>query len=101
MSRTLPYVGINNDKHGGMTTVGNIIRDAWVFGLLPEDETCEGWSYDRIETLYDQVSQAWAPYGHLVSQLPAELRERHQRIYDEAMQRARASGWDPELGEND
>jgi hypothetical protein len=84
-----------------MTSVGNVIRDAWVFGLLPETETCEGWSHDRIESLYDQVSRAWEPYGHRVSALPEDLRERHARIYDEAVRKARAAGWNPELGEDD
>lgn len=101
MSREQNYVGIHNDKYGGMTTIGNIIRDAWVFGILEPEESCEGWNYDRMEALYDKVSKAWEPYGHLVSQLPPELRERHQQIYEQAMQRARELGWDPELGEND
>lgn len=101
MSRNAPYVGIHNDRHGGMTSVGNIIRDAWMFGLLPEEEGCEGWSYDRVEQLYDRVSKAWEPYGHLVSRLPPDLRERHQRIYQQAVQTARAQGWDPELGDDD
>jgi hypothetical protein len=26
-----------------MTTTGKIIRDAWVFELLPATETCKGW----------------------------------------------------------
>ena len=101
MNRNASYTGIDNDRHGGMTSVGNILRDAWMFGLLPEEERCEGWSYDRMEQLYDRVSRAWEPYGHLVSQLPPELRERHQRIYDQAVQHARAVGWDPELGDDD
>lgn len=101
MSRTLPYQGIHDDKYGGMTTIGTIIRDAWVFGLLPEEEDCKGWSYDRIEIIYDQVSKAWEPYGHLVSRLPPELQERHKRIFDAAMVRARELGWNPELAEND
>ena len=80
-----------------MTTVGTIIRDAWVFGILPEDETCEGWTFDRIEVIYDKVTEAWKPYGHLASRLPAELRQRHARIFGNAMQEARAAGWNPEL----
>jgi len=101
MGRQQNYVGLHNDRNGGMTSVGNVIRDAWVFGLLPEGEGCEGWSYDRIEKLYDEVSRAWAPYGHRVSALPPNLRERHTRIYDEAVRTARAAGWDPELGDED
>lgn len=95
------YPGIHNDRFGGMTDIGRIIRDAWVFGLLPETETCEGWDYGRIESLYDRVHTAWAPYGHLASRLPPELRARHERIYAAALQRARELGWSPELGEDD
>ena len=62
---TRSYAGIHNEEFGGLNSTGNIIRDAWVFGFLAETETCEGWSYDRIQEIYDQVSQAWQPYGHL------------------------------------
>ena len=84
-----------------MNPTGNIIRDAWVFGIIPESETCAGWTVQGIDALYDKVTKAWEPYGHLVSRLPEELRERHQRIYDAAVANARESGWDPELGEDD
>jgi hypothetical protein len=50
------YIGIDDD---GLSPTATIVRDAWVFGLLP--------------------------------------RERHQRIYDEAIRRARQQGWNPEL----
>ncbi|MCF1183857.1 hypothetical protein L0E83_10480 [Marichromatium gracile] len=95
------YAGIHNELQGGMTPTANIIRDAWVFGLIPEEETCEGWTVQGIDDLYDKVSAAWAPYGHLVSNLPAELRERHARIYEAAVSRARAAGWDPDRLEED
>lgn len=95
------YPGIHNDNYGGMTDAGRIIRDAWVFGLLPESETCEGWDYGRLERLYDQVYAAWEPYGHLVSNLPDELRERHRRIHDEAFERAREQGWSPAMDDED
>ena len=96
MNREKTYIGIDKDEYGGMSPTGNIIRDAWVFGILPEEETCEGWSIGRIEGLYDKVTAAWAPHGHLVSNLPPELKARHQRIYDEAIKRARAQGWSPD-----
>ncbi len=89
------YVGIHQDTWGGMTPTGNIIRDAWLFGILDESEDCRGWTPRQLQELYDKVHQAWAPYGHLVSNLPPELQERHRRIYDEAVRRARALGWDP------
>jgi hypothetical protein len=95
------YPGIDEDKFAGMTDVGHIIRDAWVFEIIAEEETCAGWDLGRLEQLYEQVHQAWAPYGHLVSRLPPELRARHDRIYSEALQRAKALGWTAELGEDD
>lgn len=91
------YVGIQHDQQGGMTAIGKIIRDAQVFGLLPETETCEGWVIARIEALMQQVNAEWDKYGCLVSQLPDPLRERHQRIHGDAMQRAKASGWTGEI----
>lgn len=91
------YIGLDQDDYGGMNTTGNIIRDAWVFGILPEGETCAGWSLDRIQELYDQVSAAWQPYGHLASNLPPPLRERHAAIYAAAVKRARELGWSAEL----
>jgi len=96
-----PYMGIDEDYFGGMTPTGTLIRDAWVFGLLPETETCQGWTYDRMELLYDQVHQAWQPYGHLVSRLPPELRERHTRIFEGAIARARAQGWEAGIEEDE
>jgi hypothetical protein len=94
------YVGIWNDGHVGMTPTGIIIRDAWVFGLLPEEEDCAGWTPGQMDRLYDEVSRAWEPYGHMVSNLPDDLRERHARIYGEAMRRAQESGWTPPMEED-
>lgn len=91
------YVGIQEDDYGGMSPAGTIIRDAWVFGLLPEQETCAGWSPAQMQQLYDRVHTAWGPYGHLVSKLPPDLAERHQRLHDAAISRARALGWSPML----
>ncbi|NCA87900.1 MAG: hypothetical protein EOM92_03000 [Gammaproteobacteria bacterium] len=95
------YQGIHADRFGGMTPTGNIIRDAWVFGIIPEEQDCAGWLVAGIEDLYDKVSAAWQPYGHLPSRLPPELRERHDRIHAAAIARARQLGWDPELGDED
>jgi hypothetical protein len=36
------------------------------------------------------------PYAHLPSRLPADLLERHRRIYSAAVKNARESGWDPD-----
>ena len=97
MKKPEKYVGIDKDIHGGMTTIGKMIRDAWVFGLLDENETCEGWNLPRIDALLQQVNAEWDKYGCLVSNLPPELFERHQQIYGEAMKKAQAAGWSGEL----
>lgn len=95
------YAGIDKDPEGAMNPTGNIIRDAWLFGLLPEAETCEGWTTQRIEALYAQVSQEWDKYGCLASNLPPDLAARHREIYAAAIARARELGWDPEKALND
>lgn len=94
--KTKQYVGIDKDLNGGMTDTGKIIRDAWVFGLIPETETCEGWLVAGIEDLWIKVNAEWEKYGFLVSNLPDELKQRFLRIQEQAMTRARAEGWDPE-----
>jgi hypothetical protein len=100
-SKPEKYVGINNDVNGGMTSIGKIIRDAWVFGLLDESETCEGWNLQGIDALLQKVNAEWDKYGCLVSRLPQELFERHQRIHDQAVERARAAGWSGEMETGD
>jgi hypothetical protein len=101
VDKSRKYVGLDQDEYGGMTPIGTVIRDAWVFGLLPQEETCAGWDADRMQVLYDQVTEAWMPYGHLASKLPPALKDRHQAIFDAALRRARELGWSPELGEED
>ena len=91
------YVGINNDMFGGMTDTGKIIRDAWVFELIPETETCEGWLAQGIQDLWDKANAKWEEYGFLVSNLPPEIQERFYRIQNKAIEHAKESGWDPEL----
>ena len=95
------YVGIDNDIHGGMTTIGKIIRDAWVFGLLPESETCEGWNLAGIDALLQKVNAEWDKYGCLVSGLPEELRKRHEKIHQAAINQAREAGWSGEIETED
>ncbi|CAK0767171.1 conserved hypothetical protein [Gammaproteobacteria bacterium] len=80
-----------------MTPTGTLIRDGWVFGLIPESETGEGWTTGQLEVLYEKIFHAWEPYGHLPSRLPEGLLERHRRIYGEALVQARRAGWDPSL----
>ena len=95
------YCGLDKDEYGGMTPIGNIIRDAWVFGILPEGETCENWSHDRLQAVYSQTRTEWDKYGCLVSNLPEELRQRHSRIYAAAVENARSLGWNPVLDDQD
>jgi len=88
------YVGIDKDVRGGMTDTGKIIRDAWVFGLIEETETCEGWLSQGIESLWEKVNDEWEKYGFRVGGMPPDLQERYMRIQDEAIKRAKAAGWD-------
>jgi len=41
------------------------------------------------------------PYGHLVSNLPEELRRNHARIYTAAIEYARMHGWNSGLDDED
>jgi len=96
MAKPYKYVGIDNEPQGAMTSVGKVIRDAWVFGLLDESETCEGWNLSGIEALQHKVNDEWDKYGCMVSGLPEDLFERHQRIHGEAIKNAREAGWSGE-----
>lgn len=95
------YPGIDNDHFGGMTPIGTIIKDAWLFGILPQTETCENWSHDRLQIIHDKTRDEWDKYGCLMSNLPDELKLRHTEIYQAATAKARAMGWNPELGDDD
>ena len=95
------YAGLDEDYCGGMTPTGTLVRDAQVFGLIPETESCAGWNYGRLEDLNDKVAEAWAPYGHLASRLPPDVRARHERIFGAAILRARELGWAPNLDDEE
>ena len=103
------YVGLDNDENGGMTLIGRIIRDAWVFGLLPEGDTFAGRNAAEVQNLSDQVHRAWEPYGQLPSRMPPELAQRFDLVsFDPrgvgasaAIAQARAQGWSAELGDDD
>jgi hypothetical protein len=101
MAKPSTYIGIDKDLNGGMTTIGKIIRDAWVFGLIPETETCEGWNLAGIDALLDKVNAEWDKYGCLVSHLPDDLRERHDRIHGAALEKAHTEGWSGEIETDD
>lgn len=96
MDKPKTYVGLDNEVNGGMTTIGKIIRDAYVFGLLDEDETCKGWNLAGIDALLQKVNAEWDKHGCLVSHLPEDLAQRHQRIHGAAFEKAKAAGWNGE-----
>ncbi|MHB8256296.1 MAG: hypothetical protein ACYDHY_03855 [Acidiferrobacterales bacterium] len=53
-----------------------------------------------MQILYDKVSAEWEKSVHLPSRLLPALAERHMRIHNEAIVRARVLGWDAELGDD-
>lgn len=95
------YIGIDQDENGGMTHLGRIVMDAWVFNILPESEKCKGWNASQMQILYEKVYAAWEPYAHLPSRLPDELRQRHTEIYTQAIKNAKKKGWNTELDDDD
>jgi hypothetical protein len=101
MNNPKRYVGIYNDEQGGMTNIAKMIRDAWLFDLIPETETCEGWLPTQLQVLYEGVHAAWGPSGHIPSKLNPALQEKYFRIQAEAIKYAREHGWNPELGDDD
>ena len=101
MAKVETYVGVDNDIHGGMTAIAKVVRDAQVFGLIAENETCKGWNLAGIEILIDKVNAEWDKYGCLVSHLPQELAERHSRIHGEAIDKAKVAGWSGEFETGD
>lgn len=90
------YVGYDKDHNGGMTDTGKIVRDARIFGLIPETETCAGWRAHQIEELWERVDAEWRKYGFRVAGLPDDLREKYMAAQAEAMDRAKAAGWSGE-----
>jgi hypothetical protein len=101
MNKPQTYIGVDQDLNGGMTSIGKIIRDAWVFGLIPETETGEGWTLGQVDALLQQVNTEWDKHGCLVSQLPDDLSILHQRIHGAALRRAKAAGWSGEVETGD
>lgn len=100
MSGKTIYSGFNADSHG-LTMLGRIVLDAWLFGLIPREEDCAGWDLQRMQQLMEQVNRQWDQYGGLPSRLPPELLARHAELYDWAMRRAHERGWNPELDVDD
>ncbi len=100
MKQTMSYCGFNEDTHG-MTMLGRVVLDGWLFDLLPRSEDCSGWDLQRMQQLMSQVETRWDEYGALPSRLPAELRQRHEELYAWATERGKTLGWNPELGDDE
>lgn len=94
------YPGFYNDTHG-ITQLGRVVLDAWVFSILAEDEDCTGWDLGRMQNLMNEVEAKWDEFGNLPSRLPPDLLERHTRLYRDATERAARRGWNPELDDED
>ena len=54
-----------------------------------------------MQLLNDKIYNEWEKHGHIPSHLPDELRQRHAKIYQDAIAHAKANGWNPELGDDD
>ena len=68
------YMGIDKDPKGAMNATGNIIRDAWLFGLIPETETCEGFTvfeFQRLDLAIMDFSEVYAEFVE-AAKLPDE-----------------------------
>lgn len=95
------YSGLKNDANGGMTHFGKMVKDGWLFGLIPDTEDCAGWDNGQMQNLYDKACAEWEKYANLPSLLPDGLKQRHTKIYQDAINYAKANGWNPELGDDD
>lgn len=98
MKEKMTYSGFNQDSHG-LTMLGRVVLDGWLFGLLPRDEDCTGWDLSRMQQLMGQVEACWDRYGNLPSRLPPDLQSHHAELYAWATERGRARGWDPDLAD--
>ena len=96
----MTYAGFHHDKHG-ITMMGRVVLDAWVFGFLPETEDCTGWDLGRMQILMEKIEAEWDKYMNIPSRLPPELQARHTALYAMAVEEAHKKGWDPELDEDD
>lgn len=92
------YPGLRDDPLAGISDIGALIRDAWVLGVLPEQQDCRGWSLERLRALRREVARAWRPYQSRPARLPAGLRERYLRIHGRHTRAAREQGWRPVMG---
>src|SRR3569832_1748654 len=57
LSKNRVYARLDQDEYGGMNPTGIIIRDAWLFDILPEEETGAGGGGGRGRAGGDQGEQ--------------------------------------------
>lgn len=95
------YCGIYKDEAGGLTPLGRIVMDAWVFEIIPASEPCEGWDAARMQELSNRVTAAWASFDNDPRNLPDDLRMRHAMIYEQALARGGRAEWDPNIDGDD
>lgn len=100
MKEKMTYSGFNQDSHG-MTMLGRVVLDGWLFDLLPRSQDCAGWDLTRMQQLMGQIEARWDQYGTLPSRLPPELQKRHAELYAWASDRGRTLGWNPELDDDE
>ena len=96
MKKDETYIGLDQDRYGGMTDIGRIIKDARAFGFIDDQETCAGWTAQNIERLWEKVQHRWGEYGFSVSHFPEDLRTRYVALQEAAIARAREHGWNPD-----
>lgn len=94
------YLGFFQDGHG-ITQLGRVVLDAWVFELISREEDCKGWDLGQMQILMQRVQEAWDRHGGLPSRLPPGLREQHQSTYQWAIDRAKTLGWSSAIGEDE
>jgi hypothetical protein len=95
------YVGLDDDRDGGLTYHGRAVLDARIFGLIPPEETCAGWNLQRMQDLVTRVNAEWDRHGNIPSRLPDKLRRRHRQEYARRIEKAREAGWDPDANLED
>ncbi len=69
------HCGIYDDKDGGLTALGKLIREAWVIEALAEDQTCSGWTIGAFESLLDKVKIEKTKYGYCRNSSIQKLRK--------------------------
>ena len=80
-------VEMHNDPSASEIDRGRVIRDAWVFGIVPESESCDGWTIQALVQLEHKVNEVWKKYDFKAANLPPHIRTHFDRIYGAEAQR--------------